>query len=106
MSALISFGKLGGPVYVGRSNGERAREKLGIAELDIQHEPIDVEIPENTYSINSSYFLGMFGASVVALGSTEAFFKHYKFKGPRVLLDTIESHADRALREQGVLKLA
>lgn len=102
----INFGKLGGPVFVGRPNGERARAKLGIAELDKSKDPIEVVVPDTTYSINSSYFLGMFGSSVVTFGSKEAFFTHYRFKAPPVLMEAIEKHADRALREQGILKLA
>lgn len=106
MSTSIDFAKLGGPVFVGRPNGEKARQKLGIEILDKSGSPVDVEVPANTYSINSSYFLGLFGESVVAFGSKEAFFEHYRFHASPVLMESIDRHAERALREQGVLKLA
>jgi hypothetical protein len=54
---------------------------------------------------NRSYFLGLFGDSVVALGSMEAFLEHYRFHAPEVLMDTIRRHVERALRERGILKL-
>jgi hypothetical protein len=104
--SVIDFGKLGGPVYVGRPNGEEARQRLNVEEMDSAPGVIDVLIPEGTYSINSSYFLGLFGPSVVHFGSKAAFFEHYRFRGPAKDIDKVHLHAERALREQGVLKLA
>jgi hypothetical protein len=105
MSA-IDFGGLGGPVYVGRPNGEKARERLDLDKLDEAATPIDVLIPEGTYSVTSSYFLGLFGPSVVHFASEEAFFTHYVFRGPAKHIESAHRNAERALREQGVLKLA
>jgi hypothetical protein len=101
----MDFGRLGGPVFVGRANGRKARERLQVDELDKQEDVVDVSIPENTYSINSSYFLGLFGPSVVAFGSRNAFFGHYRFHAPEVVRDSIERHVERALAERGILKL-
>jgi hypothetical protein len=102
----IDFARLGGPVYVGRPNGEKARERLDVDKLDRAESAIDVLIPEGTYSVTSSYFLGLFGPSVVRFGSEEAFFAHYVFRGPAKDIESVHRHAERALREQGVLKLA
>lgn len=101
----VDFSILGGPVYVGRANGEKARQKLNVRELDALDTPVDVFVPENTYSINSSYFLGLFGDSVVSFGSKRAFLGHYRFHAPEVLMESIERHVERALREKGMLKL-
>jgi hypothetical protein len=106
MATSIDFAKLGGPVYVGRPNGEAARRKLLVDELDRAKEVVEVYVPDGTYSINSSYFLGLFGPSVVHFGSEESFFEHYNFHAPATHMDSIHRHAERALREQGILKLA
>jgi len=105
VAAPIEFGKLGGPVYVGRPNGEMARRKLDIDNLDRGAETVDVRVPDDTYAINSSYFLGLFGPSVVHFGSEEAFLKHYIFHARPGLMERIHAHVERALREQGILKL-
>jgi hypothetical protein len=102
----IDFAKLGGPVYVGRPNGEKARERLDIDKLDRVDTPINVIIPDGTYSVTSSYFLGLFGPSVVHFGSEGAFFAHYVFHGPAKDIESAHRNAERALREQGILKLA
>lgn len=106
MAASIDFQKLGGPVYVGRPNGEKARDRLNLAELDREKDPVDVFVPNDTYSINSSYFLGLFGPSVVYFGSEAAFLRHYRFHALENHMDRIRAHVERALREQGILKLA
>jgi hypothetical protein len=105
MMVSVNFSDLGGPVFVGRANGKNAREKLNVDSLDQLSEPVTVTVPENTYSINSSYFLGLFGPSVVAFGSREAFFDHYRFNAPDVVMDSIARHVSRALVERGALKL-
>lgn len=105
MSKVINFSQLGGPVFVGRANGENARLKLGVDKLDALDESVKVSVPETTYSINSSYFLGLFGPSVVRFGSRETFFEHYEFEAPDAVMEAIERHVNRALVERGVLKL-
>lgn len=101
----LNFKDMGGPVYVGRANGEKAREHLNIDRLDTVPEPVEVIVPDSTYSINSSYFLGLFGKSVRAFGTIDGFLGHYNFKAKQNLMDSIRRHADRALREQGVISL-
>ena len=64
-----------------------------------------IQRPLGTAYSNSSYFLGLFGDSVVALGAMEASLEHYSFHTPEVLMDTIRRHVERALRERGILKL-
>ena len=60
----IDFAKLGGPVYVGRANGAAVRALLKLDALDAHDDPVIVSVPEGTYSVNSSFFLGMFGPSI------------------------------------------
>jgi hypothetical protein len=100
--SLINFKDIEGPVYTGRDRGERLRKTLKIDELDNTQESIEVVIPANTYSISSSFFLGLFGPSVIKSGSKEEFFKHYNFKTTDFLLRVIDGHALRALQERNL----
>ena len=101
----IDFSRLGGPVYVGRANGAQARKKLSLDALDAQEEPIRVLIPDQTYAVNSSFFLGMFGPSLTRLDSRDAFFAHYDFRAPAHVLETLKLVVDRALASRGKLAL-
>lgn len=101
----LDFASLGGPVYVGRDRGERVRRELGIDNLDNGDGAVEVLIPDDTYSVNSSFFLGMFGESIVRFGSKEGFLDHYHFSAPQEIESEIHSFIDRALVEKGYLKL-
>lgn len=77
----IDLAKFGGPTFIGRPNGEAARQKLSLDEIDANEDMvIEVDIPETTYSINSSFFLGLFGKSIRKAGSEEKFLNKYKFR--------------------------
>jgi len=101
----IDFSKLGGPVYVGRANGAQARQKLKIESLDGQQDPVRVLVPMETYSVNSSFFLGMFGPSLTRFDSPELFFDHYRFEAPDHVIEAIRMVIDRALASRGKLAL-
>lgn len=94
---IIDFQKIEGPVYTGRGRGEELRNDFHLDQLDTEDAPIVVEIPEGTYTISSSFFLGLFGPSVVRSGSKEAFYSHYNFKTPAFLKDVIDGYVVRAL---------
>ena len=101
----IDFKKLGGPVFVGRANGAQARLKLRIDQLDQQNDPVHVRIPEDTYAVNSSFFLGLFGPSLARFNSRERFFAHYQFEGPDHIIDALQLVVERALASRGKLAL-
>ncbi|AWH48097.1 hypothetical protein C1925_02425 [Stenotrophomonas sp. SAU14A_NAIMI4_5] len=67
--------------------------------MDKSQAPVQIKIPEDTYSLNSSFFLGLFGPSVVNFRSRDAFLKKYVFEAPAVILEEIEKGIDRALAE-------
>jgi hypothetical protein len=102
----IDFSKLGGPVYVGRANGAQARTKLKIDSLDEVREAIRVVIPETTYAVNSSFFLGLFGPSLMRFDSQERFLEHYRFEAPPHVIDAIKLVIERALASRGKLALS
>ncbi len=94
----INFSKLGGPTYIGRPNGEAARTALKLEELE-QNVKVSflIDIPEGTYNINSSYFLGLFGKSVRAAGSAENFLSRFKFETHGKEYRAISRGIERAL---------
>lgn len=100
---VIDFAKFGGPVYSGRAKGELARNKLNLDAHDAQICQAQVIIPEGTYSVTSSFFLGLFGKSVRHAGSREEFLNRYRFHAPVIFQQSIDLFVLRALREQTVL---
>jgi hypothetical protein len=99
---LIDFGKIEGPVYTGRDRGERLRAQLDLEAFDNSEIVVHVRIPEKTYSISSSFFLGLFGPSIVKLNSRELFLKKYQFETSEFLMGIIDNHIARALQERNL----
>ena len=95
----IDFQELGGPVYSGRSKGELARKKFNLDEVDKNQMKVVVRIPETTYSVTSSFFLGLFGESVRRAGSREAFLRRYDIQAPEVFGETFDTCISRALQK-------
>ena len=100
---VVDFKKLGGPVYSGRSKGELARIKFKLDEVDKAQAKVIVRIPESAYSVTSSFYLALFGKSILHAGSREAFLSRYDFQVPKVFLDTFETCISRALQEHRAL---
>lgn len=78
-------------VFAGRHRGEEVRKTARLNDEDKAEDAVEVVIPMDTFSVNSSFFLGMFGDSIRALGE-ERFREKYHFKGKnisRVLEDGI-----------------
>jgi hypothetical protein len=88
---LAAYNTPGIRVFAGRDRGEAARAAAKLAEADAAGDTVEVRIPDDVFSINSSFFLGMFGNSIRGLGEAE-FRKRYSFVGrpvDMVLEDTI-----------------
>lgn len=103
MSALtIDLAKYNGPVYTGRDRGERLRKELGLDRFDTEGSDVDVLIPENTYTVTSSFFLGLFGPSVIKAGSKGAFFERFHFRAPEYLKPEVEGYVARALQQRNL----
>lgn len=98
----IDFSKIEGPVYTGRDRGERLRTSYKLDVLDAAKTKIRVLIPEETYSISSSFFLGMFGPSVVNSGSKDLFYSRYEFVADDFLRSIIDGHVQRALQDRNL----
>lgn len=98
----IDFATIEGPVYTGRDRGERLRDNLKLDQLDVTADVVNVRIPETTYTISSSFFLGLFGPSVIKAGSKEAFYRRYHFESPSFLSEVMDSYVSRALQTRNL----
>jgi hypothetical protein len=88
-------------VFAGRSRGEAVRMAANLNEADQSGEPVEIHIPEDTFSVNSSFFLGMFGGSIRALGE-EKFKEKYRFVG-KDISRVFEDGVKEALRTSSPL---
>lgn len=70
-------------VFAGRSRGEAVRTAAKLDDIDRTEEIVEVHVPEDTFSVNSSFFLGMFGGSIRTLGE-DKFREKYRFVGKDV----------------------
>lgn len=87
----------------GRDAGLAARRRFNVDKLDASEMPIKVLIPDEVFSLNTSFFLGLFGDSVRAL-LPDGFRKKYIFVGDDALHRmTIERGIQKAMKEGSVL---
>ena len=97
---LIDFSNYPGPVYTGRSRGELIRAELHLDDVDSTDRLVNVKIPAATYSLTSSFFLGLFGPSVTRAGSQHAFFQKFNFDTSTALTEAFSDYVARALQEK------
>lgn len=100
---IIDFSKYNGPVYSGRARGERARIQADLDVLDKSTGKVAVNVPEDTLTVTSSFFLGMFGPSVIRSGSREAFENKFNFKIPTFLKGDFDEYIAYALLKKQTL---
>ena len=98
----VDLKRLAGPVFSGRERGISARADYKLDEQEDRNDAIEVLLPENTYTVTSSFFLGLFGESVRTCGSVPRFEEKYHFKGPEFLLPILRGHAGLALRNKNL----
>lgn len=102
-TVIIDFGKLEGPVFTGRPRGEQLRALFNVDTIDSDDTVVEVNIPEATYSISSSFILGLFGKSVVRAGSKQAFYSKFHFQANSLFRDVVDSCVSRALQEKTLI---
>jgi len=96
--ALVDLGKYQEPgvgVFAGRGRGASARKAANLDELDKSSELVEVRVPPETFALNSSFFLAMFGDSIRTL-KAEGFRQKYRFTG-KDITETVESGIKDAL---------
>jgi len=86
MNDVIDLGVYRSPesrVYAGRARGEQVRKATKLDDIDQTQRSVHVIVPADVFSINTSFFLGMFGPSIRALGA-ELFRRKYVFEGKSI----------------------
>ena len=96
MINLAKFQTPGSVVFSGRPRGIDIRKSLGLDAVDFSAEQVEVSIPPEVVSVNSSFFLGLFGKSVRAL-DRHGFMEKYKFSCSPAARENIERGIDEAL---------
>jgi hypothetical protein len=99
-SFTVDLKDLAGQVYTGRDRGEAFRRQIRLAEREKEVDSVEVLVPDETYTISSSFFLGLLGPSVVQAGSKAAFYKRYTFRTPDFLKSVIDEYVARALQSR------
>lgn len=89
-------------VYSGRARGKHWRRVFELDQLDREPGTVVVKIPTDVFSVNMSFFLGLFGESVRTLRK-EGFEAKYQFECDPVLLPSIRQGIERALKESSAL---
>jgi hypothetical protein len=82
-------------VFAGRDRGKEVRRATRLDDLDHSNETVEVHVPENTFAVNSSFFLAMFGDSIRYL-KEDGFRGKYQFTG-KDISRTIDSAIKDAL---------
>lgn len=87
-------------IFTGRAQGEDSRKDLNLSSLEQKNDIIDVIIPQDTSSLNPSFFLGLFYESIKELGM-EKFINKYNFiyetHNPEIV-DVLRKNIKDALR--------
>jgi hypothetical protein len=82
----------------GRLRGLAAREMFRLDELDATGEIVEVRVPEYVYSLTPSFFQGLFGESVHAVGdSADSFRQRFHFLAADIVLEQVERGLNAAL---------
>lgn len=98
---LDEYRSNGSKVFAGRERGKLARQRAGLDQIDQTDTTVLVRVPEDIYSVNSSFFLGMFGPSIRRLGGEE-FRRRFSFEG-KDISRVIEDGIKEALRSKAPL---
>ena len=86
-------------VYTGRSRGRVDRKAFKVDLLDRSAGSVQIIVPNNIYSMTSSYFLEFLGDSIRYLGE-EKFREKYQIIAPAHVTKKIDDWIARALREK------
>jgi hypothetical protein len=82
MTIEVDLANASGRNYAGKPNGWTFRENQGIDQKDVDGtEPIKLIIPDYAFGITSSYFVGLFGKSMLLSGSEERFKERIDLSG-------------------------
>lgn len=90
-------------ILSGRDEGEAARVKLKMEKLDISVNQVKIIVPDDIWSINSSFFLGLFGESIRKMGE-DGFREKFIFECSESVSEDVEESIKYALKRYSALK--
>lgn len=98
--SLRPYRNEGAVIFSGRQEGAKARTELEFDSKDKDDESYEIEIPEDTVSINSSFFGGLFEESVIIL-KREGFLSKYRFilDNGKDISDLIRDDIEEGIRD-------
>lgn len=77
-------------VLSGVELGRTARTSFGLDDLDSSNETVTINIPDEVISVNSSFFSGLFQASILKLGE-QGFREHYLFECDEIIRMNVDN---------------
>jgi hypothetical protein len=95
---LLEYRGKDSKVFSGRNEGENLRKILKLDNEDKLDRTVVINIPTDSYSVNSGYFLGAFGDSVRALGREKFLLKYTFESGNTAILNGIPDDVNQALK--------
>ncbi|MBR0834108.1 hypothetical protein JQ612_12985 [Bradyrhizobium manausense] len=90
----------------GHERGQAARASYHLDDADRDGDTVRVVVPDDVYSITSSFFQGMFSESVRKAGSRDTFLARFQFDAPPVVLRQIERGIEASLMRRGSILAA
>ena len=96
----VDLSRLAGPVLSGRNRGAAARAEYDLDNAEDRADIVQIVIPDNTYTVTSSFFLGLFGDSVRKCGSIGNFESKFRYLAPPFLIPVLRGHAGLALQSK------
>lgn len=92
---IIDLSSLKKDLFVGYSFGQSTRKNFNIDFLDNQLSIIEIIIPEETYSISSSFVRGLLEESLAKFNTKQDFYNKFHFKCNSDFLIVINCIVDR-----------
>lgn len=99
----IDLKKLQGKFLSGRERGRDLRIAENIDNYDLTNKSVEVIFPDNVETISSSFFLGMFGRSILKYAEKDKFKSVYTFKGQAKALRNFDTYIDFALQNKNLI---
>lgn len=90
-------------VLTGRTHGIMTRGKIDLDKIEEKEEKIEIIIPNNIISFNSSYFIGLFFNSFIKFNSKEEFYKKYSFICDQYIKQDIQDGIEEVLKNYNIL---
>lgn len=100
---VIDLVAMQGKILSGRARGRETRREKNIDALERQYDVLLVNFPQTVLAVSSSFFLGMFGPSIMLAGSKQEFLNKFKINVRSSVQTMIDGYVDFALENKNIL---